>query len=98
DGAAAGILPDIQSCQLDWEQDALLLLGSESFWNAFHGKDVEVGGLAMQILRETASLSGPLARRTEERTAERLLEAAKKTRQGLADDVAVSVLRFTWVD
>ncbi|CAJ1357334.1 unnamed protein product [Effrenium voratum] len=32
DGLAAGLSPRIEQCQLDWQQDAWLLLGSPSLW------------------------------------------------------------------
>lgn len=47
DGGAAGLAFAIHSYALDWQEDALLVLGSDSFWEAF-SDDEQVVRLALQ--------------------------------------------------
>eukprot|EP00931_Biecheleriopsis_adriatica_P037019 TRINITY_DN21253_c0_g1_i1.p1 TRINITY_DN21253_c0_g1~~TRINITY_DN21253_c0_g1_i1.p1 ORF type:complete len:871 (-),score=208.70 TRINITY_DN21253_c0_g1_i1:18-2630(-) len=96
DGAAAALVPEIHSCQLDWEEDVLMLLGSEALWSALPFSEEEAAKLALQALEGEVTPSGTTAR-AEEVAATRLAQEARGTKQGKAlEDIAAAVLRFSW--
>mmetsp|Transcript_50105 Transcript_50105/g.162195 ORF Transcript_50105/g.162195 Transcript_50105/m.162195 type:complete len:994 (-) Transcript_50105:79-3060(-) len=95
DGGAVGLEFDIHSHALDWEEDALLILGSESFWACFP-REEEAVRIALHGCRQRP---GPTA---GERAAELLMDFARLYRQrgsqgsAMHEDAAVVVLRFAW--
>jgi len=89
DGATAGLQLEVHSHALDWEEDALLVLGSTAAWEALP-EDEEVVRIALQSLREPGE--GPPA----QRAARRLMEATRSAKRKTAEDTAVAVLRLSW--
>lgn len=93
DGGAAGLELDFHSHALDWAEDAFMILGSESFWEALPDDD-QVAGLTHQVLLDK-NKSAP-AQSAPECAAERLLQRAAATRKGAVEDRAVTVMTFAW--
>eukprot|EP00930_Biecheleria_cincta_P028937 TRINITY_DN20140_c0_g1_i2.p1 TRINITY_DN20140_c0_g1~~TRINITY_DN20140_c0_g1_i2.p1 ORF type:complete len:898 (-),score=178.83 TRINITY_DN20140_c0_g1_i2:578-3271(-) len=86
--------PHIEVCQLDWQEDAVLLLGSEALWASLSD---EVGLLACHALAEAASAGRQVD--AEKLAAERLIKTAQNSKSKCAPEhLAAGVLRFTWAE
>lgn len=84
-GSAAGLAVTLDVCQLDWANDALIILASESFW-----------AIADEEKAAKSALAAVVAHQSPEQALMQDVQAAR--RGAKADDLAITVLRFTWVD
>uniref|UniRef100_A0A7S4WJI2 PPM-type phosphatase domain-containing protein n=1 Tax=Alexandrium monilatum TaxID=311494 RepID=A0A7S4WJI2_9DINO len=92
DGGAAGLALEIHGHALDWEEDAVLVLGSSAAWEALP-EDEEVVGLALEGIQE------PGPGRPTDRAARRVMEALRPVRAARREtpqDVGITVLRLSW--
>eukprot|EP00439_Symbiodinium_sp_Y106_P072586 s85_g13.t1 len=84
-GLAAGLAVTLDVCQLDWANDALIILASDSFW-----------AIAEEEKAAKSALAAVVAHQSPEQA---LMQDVQAMRRGAkADDLAVTVLCFTWVD
>lgn len=99
DGASAGLELEIFSRELDWLQDALLVMGSDAFFSAFPD-DSQVGQVAAAAWQALGVVADqPAALDTaSSRVASQLVEVARRSKKKLPEDGAVAVLRLAWSD
>jgi len=89
DGSAAGLSVEIQVQPLNWEEDAVLVIGSSAAWKALPD-DEEVVRISLQTLA-AGSCSG-----AAERAAHQLLEVARRSSGEAPPGWAVCVVQLSW--
>lgn len=93
DGSSANLEFELESASLDWQDDAVLIIGTEGFWASFV-KEEDVVRSALHYIQRSA-FTGPDA---AEKAADELMELARASRKGRTcpDNAAVSVMRLGW--
>lgn len=90
-GVAGGMDLEVHSHDLNWEEDAFLVLGSDELWQALPDTQQAVD-IVLESLREHPNDQSP-----ESFAAQKLLDAAKSSRRA-SDRACALVLRMKWCD